>query len=266
VPAPGCEKFERTLADPKFAPVGKDYVLFLHVTSGVKKDRNQDLPAKKGCKNSFPYAVWLDTDGTVIESTEHWVFRDTAVAIGGLDETGKRAKWYLEVKKKAAGGGNPEKIDLLLADVELEHAKLADVEKKFANLGPLTDAQKASVEALRVRDEIKPTVDKLIKGAQFEELAAAGKTFLAIHKAGRPAPERGPGLEFFWRCIVLNAHKEKDAAAWEESLKALKAKFGEDPGSSLYFHVGTETWKAYFEDEAKGLEQLKSTTKPAGDK
>lgn len=259
--SPPCQKFERTLGDAKAAELGKSYVLFLHVTSHVKKDKHQDLLAKKGGKG-FPYVVWLDADGNVVSDADSWEFQDPpARSIAGLDETGKRVKWYLDVKKKASGGGNPEKVDLALAELEMDKAKLADVEKRIAGLGP-SNEQKAALEALRSREEIKPTVEKLRKGAGFEDLCAAGKKFIEMRKAGKPAPQAGPSFEFFWRCILLDARKEKDAASFEEGLKALKARFGDSTGSSLYFHVGQETWKTYLEEMDKSLEQLKKPPAP----
>jgi hypothetical protein len=255
--APYCQKVESSVfSDPKFAEMGKSYVLFLHITSGVKKDKNQDLAKKRG-GDGFPYTVWLDTDGNLLCGTDNWTFQNQRGVVG-LDQTGKRVAWYLDVKKKAAGGGNPEKIDLLLADVELGRTKLADAEKRLANLGALTDDQKTLLEGLRVKDEVRPTIDPFIqKGASDNDQIDAGKKFLAIKKAGRPAPPFAPYYEFYWRCILVDAQKEKDAAAFEEALKALKARFGDDRGSSLYYHFGTVTWKAYFERQDGVLAELK---------
>jgi len=56
---------------------------------------------------------------------------------------------------------------------------------------------------------------------------AAGKKFLEMKKAGKPAPTGDQEFQAYWIFIMDYAEGEKDAATFEEGFEALKQRYSQ---------------------------------------
>ena len=212
----------------KFA---EDYVLFCHITTRVESDKHQDLLEKKGGEG-FPHIVFMDSDGTVLAT--HEGARDA----GGFAKTGGKAKGFISLRDKAAGGDAAAKIDFLAAQLELGQVGEEEADKRLKELGKLTPEQKKKFDALKTGAAVKA----ILAGIRDEKGAEeAGKQFLAMKKAGRPEPLGEGEVQPYWILMMRVAEKEKDAATFEEALKALKARFGTVAEAQEFFKGAEKT-------------------------
>lgn len=219
--------------DEKFKAFAKDHVLFCHITSMVKGDAHPDLLEEKGGKG-FPYLAFLDDDGNVIATVEG------PRTVAGFAESSKKAHAFLELKAKAAKGDGQAKIDFLTARLELGQLKPADARKQIDALGKLTPEQKAKLDGLLADAEVMEIASTVTDDKATQK--AAAEKFLAMKKAGR-VPSGEQASQMFWILIMNLAEAEKDAATFEEGLKALKAKFGNDPNVAAFFKKKEATLK-----------------------
>ncbi len=215
-------------------------MLYCNITTHVPADKDQDLLEKAGGQG-FPHLVFMDSEGKVIATHEEE--RDAA----GFAKTGKKAKAFLELKAKAAKGDKPAQLDLAIAQLELGHITAEEAQKKFAGLGKLSKAQQAKVDGLMTAAEVR----EILKGVtrEKESQLAAGQKFLEMKKAGKAAPE-GDEAQSFWILMMNYAEEQKDAATFAEALKALKAKYGDNPQAAQFFKTKEATLKK-LQDEKK---------------
>ncbi len=211
---------------------------FCHVTSKVATDKNQGLLQEKG-GTGFPYFVMMDAEGNVIG--KHEGERNVA----GFEKTGQKAKAFLELKKKAEKGDRQARIDLLLAELELDHVTAEEAEKKIKEIGKLSPDQQTRLNGLlagaAVKEVLKTVNDK---PSQIE----AGKKFLEMKKAGKSAPTSDRELQAYWILMMNYAETQKDVATFEEALKILKAKFGDNPSTKRFFDTKDEILKKLKEE------------------
>lgn len=188
-------------------------MLFCHITTGIKTDKNWDLLDKKG-GGGFPYIVFMDSSGNVVATHE------TAREPAEFRKTWEKAAAFLELKRKAEGGDPAAKLDYLTARLDRGVTGRAEGEEELKKLGKLNPEQEAKAQAALATAEVRETS----KAIQDDEKKAveAGKKFLAMHKAGRALPSGPSEIRDFWAIISFYAEHEKDLAAFDESLKALK--------------------------------------------
>lgn len=212
---------------------------FCHITTNIPGEKHGDLLEQKG-GGGWPHIVFMDSDGNVL--AEHEGARDAE----SFAKTGAKAKAFVDLKKKAEKGDKAAKLDFLIARLDLGQLNVTDAEKELKDLGkPSKDQQKKL-------DEILPNarVREVLKGIDSQEAQVdAGKKFYEMKKAGQPAPTGDNEIQGYWILMMMHAEKEKDAASYEEGLKALKAKFGSNPRAQRFFQQSEEKLKKLKEEK-----------------
>ena len=214
-------------------------MLFCHVTSQVAADKHPQLLSEKG-GTGFPYLAFLDAEGNVL--AKHLGARDAA----GFSATGKSATAFVDLKKKAEKGDKAAQADLLVQQLELGHLSADDARQKMKEVA-LSAEQKAKVEALFADVEVR----EVLKGVTQDKATrvAAGKKFLEMKKAGKPAPAGDRELQGYWIFIMDAAEEGKDAKTFAEAFEALKQKYG--PNMSPQFTKATEDRLAKLKEAGK---------------
>ncbi len=100
------------LSKDEFVEWGKNYVLFLHVTSHVEGDPYPDLLAEKG-GTGFPTLVFMDPDGNVI--ARHLGPR----SVEGFTKTAEEARKNLDLKRKAEAGDPKAQVEWFLTELRM---------------------------------------------------------------------------------------------------------------------------------------------------
>jgi hypothetical protein len=217
----------------------KKFVLFCHVTTGIEKEPNEKLLSEKGGQG-FPYLVFMDAEGRVL--SRHEGQRN----VEGFNKTLGEARGFLELKKKAEGGDKDAVQDLFMRQLDLGHFKAEEARKKLAEMADLPKEKRDKAEARIVElefGEILATVTQ-----QKKTRVEAGRRFSEMKKAGRiPAGEQETAI--FYTLIMDAAESDKDAAAFEDALNALKAKFGERPQAKSWFEKQEVTLKKLKEEK-----------------
>jgi hypothetical protein len=209
-----------------FGKWAEKYVLFLHNTSQVEGDTYPKLLSEKG-GTGFPYLVFMDSDGNVL--AKHEGQRGTAEFDKTFEE---KVKAFLELKKKAEGGDAPAKLELFEKQLALRHFKADEARKKMAELGELPADKKDKFNAQILSIEIADVFATVTRDKATR--IAAGKKLVEFKKAGRiPSGERE--VQSFWILIMDHAEAEKDAALFEEALKAMRDKFGANTRMAKFF-------------------------------
>jgi hypothetical protein len=200
-------------------------VLFCHITSRVPADKHQDLLGQKGGQG-FPHLVFMDSAGNVIAEHED---QRTAAAFA---KTGEKAKAFLALKAKAEKGDKAAVVDVTIAELELGHIGAEEADQKLAG-AKLSKEQKEKIDGLKAAAEVRDVMKTVTQDPATQ--AAAGKKFLEMKKAGKPAPADDQGFQMYWIMILNNAEKDKDVPLFEECLKALKDRFGTVPQAQAFF-------------------------------
>ena len=208
-------------------------MLFCHVTTRVATDKHQDLLSQKGGQG-FPHIVFMDEAGNVLAEHED---QRTAAAFA---KTGGKARDFLALKAKAEKGDKAAVIDLTIAQLELGHIGAEEADKKLKD-AKLTKEQQAKVDGLKAAAEVRDIMKSVTQDPATQ--AAAGRKFLELKKAGKPAPADDQGFQAFYILILNNAEKDKDVPLFEECLKALKDRFGSVPQAQGFFKAKDEALK-----------------------
>ncbi len=208
-------------------------MLYCNITTHVSTDKDQELLEQKG-GDGFPYLIFMDAEGNVL--AKHEDQRDAE----GFARTGKKAQAFLELKAKAGKGDKAALIDLAIAQLELGHITAEEGQKKLAGLGTLSKAQQAKVDGLLAAAEVREALKTVTR--EKETQLAAGQKFLEMKKAGRPAPE-GDEAQPYWILIMNYAEEHNDAGTFADALKALRAKYGDNPQAAPFFRAKEATLK-----------------------
>lgn len=226
-----------------FVAFSKGYVLYCNIMSRVQTDKDQDLLEKVG-GSGFPHFVFMDTDGKVI--VEHDGGRDAAA----FGESGKKAQSFLDLKKKAEKGDKAAKFEFFLKQLELGQLPLEEAEKKLKEIGTLSKDQKAKVDPLMSETAVRDTIQSIKQNDPASEIAA-GKKLAEMKKAGKPAPKADELYGGYWASIMAHAESQKDVALFEEALKSLKDRFGENPRLKPFFDGKEASLKKLKEEAPK---------------
>lgn len=214
-------------------------MLFCHVTSQVQTDKHDQLLSQKG-GTGFPYLAFLDAEGNVL--AKHMGMREVA----GFSATAKTAAAFVDLKKKAENGDKAAKSELLVQQLELGHLSADDARAKMKDVA-LSAEQKAKVEALLANAEVQDVLKTVTQDKATR--VAAGKKFLELKKAGKPAPAGEREFQSYWIFIMDAAEADKDARTFEEAYEALKKKYG--PNMSPQFTKMTEDRLAKLKEAGK---------------
>lgn len=216
-------------------------MLLCHITSNVKSDKYQTLLQEKG-GNGFPYLVFMDSEGNVLAKHEG------ARNAEGFEKSAGKAAEFTALKKKAEEGDAAAKIDLLIAQLTLNHLKVEEAQKRLKELGDVPKDKQEKIAGMILNAEVNEIARTITK--EKPTRLAAGKKYLEMKKAGR-VPTADQEMQVFWILMMEFAENEKDAETYEAGLATLKAKFGGNPRT-----------KKFFEEKEAALEKLKGDKKP----
>src|SRR5581483_8199530 len=242
--SPFSRNIEKTLlGDEKFLAWSKGWVCYVHVTWSEKSNYDE-LEKAKG--RAWPWFAFLDAEGGLIYPLR------PAMALQAFEEAGERVKRYVELSRKAEKGSDAEKRDLVIAALDLGRIKAEGEDgarARLEKLGELSAEQKKALE-LAETNAFVMAVAMATDTSDKEAHLAAGRKFIEHKKAGKPLPTARADFQAYWLAIMRVAQEEKDAALYEEGVKALAGRYGQEPTS-----------KAFFEKCAKTLEELKAGKK-----
>ena len=197
------------LSTKEFAELGKEVVLFLHVTSHVEGQPHPDLLREKG-GDAFPYFAVLDDQGEVVARHQG------APSVAGFRATLAASADYVRLREKAAAGDLDAKARLLIRRLEFGNLSFARAVAERAALTELTDDQAARIDRLFTSLEFAEIRASL---RRREDLPKAGAK-LAIMKDGGRIPSGRDAIDF-WMIISFYAEEQKDAALFREVVDAL---------------------------------------------
>ena len=214
----------------KFA---EGYVLFCHITTHVATDKHQDLLEQKGGQG-FPHIVFLDGSGNVL--AEHEDERSGEA----FAKTGEKAKSFLAVKAKADKGDKAAQVEYAIAQLELGQIKAAEAKERLKG-HKLSKEQQAKLDGLASSAEVKEVLETVTQDKETQ--AAAAKKFVVMMKAGKAPPADERNYQVYFILTMNYAEGEKDAALFEDCLKALKGRFGDNPQAQGFFKAKEEALK-----------------------
>ena len=226
------------LLQDEFVEFAKKVVLFCHITSRIESDPHQNLLQEKGGRG-FPYLVFMDAEGNVVSKATG------PRTPAGFEATLASLTAYLEIKAKVDGGDASAKAEMLVLELEMGKIQLAEFDEKIKEAGELSKEQEARLVGLRANDEFTKTMQAIGKKPKEEAIAEAGAKLLEMKKAGH-VPTGDGEFPQFHTILLEYAFSQKDVALFEESLGALKERFGADEGA-----------KDYFAEQEKRLAELK---------
>ncbi len=225
-----------------FVKFSRDYVLFCHITSRVPGEKHGNLLSEKGGRG-FPHMAALDSDGNVI--AVHQGRRDPS----GFAETMKAASRFMDLVKKAEAGDKAAKFEVLVHRLKMGSLSGPEAEKAAGELGPLSKEQQKTLEGLLADAAVRGVLEGMTRDPNSR--LEAGKKFLEMKKAGKPAPSGEREFQVYWILMMDYAEKQKDAATFEEALKALKARFGNSSQAQKFFKDKEEALRK-LKEEGKG--------------
>ncbi|MEK7865184.1 MAG: hypothetical protein AAB434_00780 [Planctomycetota bacterium] len=203
--------------------------MFCHITTRIEGDTNQDLLQKKGGRG-FPHLVFMDSEGNVI--AKHQGQRDAA----GFEASLLKATAYMELKAKADAGDKAAKAEFLVTQLEMGAIPLSEFEEKIKEAGELSADLQARLDGVRANAEFSEIMQSIGQKPENEAVAEAGPKLLEMKKAGHvPAGENE--FSTFHSILLEYAFTQKDAAQFEESLGALRERFGSNPQAKKFFEA-----------------------------
>lgn len=186
--------------------------------------------------------MYLDSEGNVV--AKHGGSR----SVKAFDKSGTSIVAYLELKKKATPDNKPGQIDVILMEIELAKITCDDGKAKLKDLGELSKDQQAKLDGLALNAEVM-AIAKTVKRNDAQSGIDAGRKLFEMKKAGRIPPGETE-QKSFWSLILTFAESEKDAAAFEEGLAALKKLHADNPYA-----------KKFLDDKEAALKKLKEEKK-----
>ena len=184
-------------------------MLFCHLTTQIDGAPFDELLSEK-CGSGWPYFAVLDADGTLLAKHR----REVPYNVAGWAKTVEEG---LELRSKRRKGENYDKAaayDWLVAQLEFGSLKLDEAKKKVTALGKLTPEKQTALDPLIANLEVA-AIEK-------EQAMALGKKFIELKKAGK-IPSEDRARMRFWSALMVYAEEQKDAALYEESMKAYLA-------------------------------------------
>ena len=202
--------------DPAFAEWSKQVVLFCHVTTQVPSDPYPNLLQEKGGRG-FPHLAFLDAEGGIL------AVHQGPRTVEAFQNTAQVVQSYVELAKKAAGGDKGAKFELLTSEFNRSSVDKVKALALLQECGELSKDQQCTWAAAMANADVREGMRTVTQDKRTA--VAAGKRFLEMKKAGR-IPDGAIEMQNFWVLIMLHAEEEKDAAAYEEALNAVKARYG----------------------------------------
>jgi hypothetical protein len=160
--------------------------------------------------------------------------------VDGFKATVGKAQKYVDLKK-VASPTPAQKLELFQIELEMGKLDLATARARKAELTGLTPEQEAKLSGaltdLEVMDALKSAQPK--PGQEAALRAELGGRFHAMLQEGR-RPTSDQVVEPFYSLILDWAEKEKNVAAFEQALGALRERFGSNPQAARFFKAQEE--------------------------
>ncbi len=155
------------------------------------------------------------------------------------------AKAQRYVALKAVKDPTPaQRADLFLAELELGKLDLAAARQRRTELTGLTPEQETKVSQAMTDLEIVGMAQELGQRPDAAQRAALGGRYHAMLEEGR-RPTGDEAAQPFYVLMLDWAEQQKDAAAFEQALSALRERFGSQPGVDRFFKAQEERLKRF---------------------
>lgn len=206
-PCPECDQLEDgMLADPGFVALGKQVVLFFHLTSLVREDDYQDLMQRKG-GGGYPAVLFLDERGEVVG-------RPTKATLAECLHTLDDLTRWREAKRKVDGGDKSARKALLLAELALGKVSAKDARARLKDAGTLSKDERARVELALVNLDAKELLEQCQTQGGLKE---AGRKLVEMKQARR-IPTEGWLPVRFWTALVDYGVEVRDWRLCEDAI------------------------------------------------
>lgn len=243
------------LLQDEIAEIGKDAVLFCHITTQIPGKAHDDLLRVMG-GTGFPSFFVLDAEGHKLAVGGEWSNwppppSDLTTLLG----TGKANLEKLGTLRTAAGKPDAAmsvKAELLLLELSLGYHAYAEARAAADGLKDLDAEVSEKIEGSLVDLEFDSEIAKLTAGGQpaEETVVALGKRFAAWKRV--PSGSRAPD---FWSVMMQYAESQKDAAMFERGIEGMRKEFGEHPNFQRWvttMQTKLEAIKAAGKDKSGG--------------
>lgn len=160
--------------------------------------------------------------------------------VDGFKASVGKAQRYVELKQ-VASPTPAQKLELFKIELEMGKLDLAAARTRKAELTGLTPEQEKELSGVLTDLEVMDILQKAQPqpGQEAALRAELGGRFHAMLQEGkRPAGDRA--VEPFYSLILDWAEKEKNAAAFEQALGALRERFGQTPQAARFFKAQEE--------------------------
>ncbi|MFN0207910.1 MAG: hypothetical protein ACKVS6_16505 [Planctomycetota bacterium] len=225
-------------SEESFANWSKDYVIFAHITTRIKDQKNDDLLTKVGGPG-FPHFVFMDAEGELLATHNgEWATAD-------FTKTATLAKEGSAIKAKAAKGDAAAKIEWFCRQLDQGSISFAEANTKVKSIGKLSAAQQKQVDAALFNLEVNDLGNRVQSEEQAKE---AGKKMTEWLKA-KKVPTGG-ALDSFINFTLGYCKEEKDVEGFSLAIALVKEKYGSN-----------EKAKPAIERLEKDLEAMKAEKK-----
>lgn len=207
------------LLEPEFKKWLGDYVAFCHVTTGIRDRKGEDLYREKGSAG-YPAITFFDENGNVL-------FRHQDVrTLEKIMASGKSAKEFLELTKKAAAGDSEAGAELLIRQLDSSLIRPQDAvnrSKDFKNLSEATKNKLAEIE-------FEVELENLFRASvgRDQEIAAAAEKVLAWYDQKR-IPTRERAANFYFGILIQYGRIRKDTKIFELAIAEQEKRWANDP-------------------------------------
>ena len=198
-------------------------MLFLHITTRIEGRKDDSLLTTVGGRG-FPHLVAMDAEGKVIATLEG----DRTAE--GFRAMMKQGSDFVDLRTRVEKGDTAAQADFFIQALKFKHFKIDAARKYQAGLKKVTPDQKKTIDGLIVGMEVQELLAPLYtlkdrsKGKEMQ--IDLGRKFWQMHEHGR-VPTQDDDVGPFYSFALLFAEAEKNIIAFEKSLEALKAHFGD---------------------------------------
>ncbi len=243
------------LLQDEIAEIGKNAVLFCHITTQIPGKANDDLLTVMG-GTGFPSFFVLDAEGHKLAVGGEWSnWPPPASDLNKLLDAGKANLEKLASLRTAAGKADATvgvKAELLLLELSLGYHGFEAARKLADELKGLDAETTEKIESSLADLEFDAELRKLTAAGQpgEEDVVALGKRFAAWKRV-----PSGPRASDFWSLIMQHAESAKDAATFERGIEGMRKEFGEHPNFERWVKSMTtklEAIKAAGKDKSGG--------------
>jgi hypothetical protein len=208
-PNPACDACEAgLLATAEVAALAKDFVPFVHVTSGVDGEPHPNL-MHRTVGAIAPSLALLDTDGTTLA-----VVRPLELAV--LQDKAAKVQALLAARRTTATAADPKARDraVFLAELDLDRIPAAQVADRAATAG-LSAEQRQQLDPRLFDAELAALVAATTAANRPQQTARVA----AAHAAGRRPTE---AMAFhFWGYLLLHAATSRNATLADQAYAEL---------------------------------------------